>query len=164
MVDGTLLTLIITSLPRPQEALGHARQFSDAPRCWLFFYRNLFENLNELGPDAFLQHKFGHHIKAANFTEDEFRMKFRQWVGVGKEQPIAMGLHLMGHFISSKEQAAIKTAQENNATAVEFEYSEEATAPLHLPAGNTETKAPLNLAEGTTETKATPTFFRKLVF
>ncbi|KAI5729117.1 hypothetical protein M8J77_025670 [Diaphorina citri] len=91
-------------------------------------------------------------------------MKFRQWVGVGKEQPIAMGLHLMGHFISSKEQAAIKTAQENNATAVEFEYSEEATAPLHLPAGNTETKAPLNLAEGTTETKATLTFFRKLVF
>lgn len=43
-------------------------------------------------------------------SEADFRTKFRRWVGVAKELPVAMAIHLLGYVATSDEKIAMLNA------------------------------------------------------
>lgn len=118
----------------------------------------------QLGPGAFLDGR-RHLLKQCNFTEEEFRSKFQRWMGVGKELPLAMVMHLMGDLVSSVEMQAMMMARNisfpgkadlearmKNASFPKIDSFEEAAAALNL----TLIEGRRMLAEGHNSTHPTP--------
>lgn len=121
--------------------------------------------MGELGVDAFLDSR-RHLLQQANISEAEFRSKFQRWVGVGKELPVEMAMHLMGHLVSSVEMQAMAMARNvsfpgreelearmKNGSFPEIRSFDEAAAALNL----TINEGKRMLAEGHSSTDFTQT-------